>query len=211
MADPGQRDGGGGGSHRRDRNHGSRRGGHHPSTPPPPQNQQESRSLRQRNRLYLSHLQLQSILQNPYYSSPYTVSHHEYTFYRGEIKTHVLTLRFNRLPTFTPTLLHQVLLEHLFETFPRYATLIVTLDADVLLRGGDTPPWSYYIWRANSNRRHFEHRWEWIMVNANENIHQLVQDLVRFSPLDHFQPLFKNSTVSAVTTLSLVCSFMQVN
>jgi len=157
--------------------------------------------------MYLTAHQCEMILHSPHFSTPLTESWTDYLYYRGKLHASVLTLRFNNSPNVAPwteTEVERVLEERLYSSFGSMAAVTVIVDYDVLLRDGRD---SFYIWRSNSNRHHFDQTQEFQMIILPAAINKLSTTLCT-DPRLILDQMFVHSNVNVDRLLAVVCSFM---
>lgn len=161
--------------------------------------------------ILLNRQQMNHLLNSPHYSLPWTESYVLYRLYRGKKQTGVMTLRvkWDQHPSFIKML--NLLEERLLNIFPKHAQLVASIDYDLLLRDSNRSPESFYIWRANSNRRQFDyHHHEEIVFNLNfHHLREFVQTMLNID-MNQLNINFINSSVVVDRVLFVVCSFMQI-
>ena len=159
--------------------------------------------------MYLNENQLKALLEAPYFSSPSTESWIHYEFYRGQLDTSVLTLRFNITDTFSENFILDTLLEKIIMYFPLNSRILASLNYDVVLRDPESNPVSFYIWKANSNQHCFDRNTEIVVVNTYANVARYARG-IQFDNINDLNINFRHSRVIVDRLLSVVCSFMLV-
>ena len=169
--------------------------------------------------MYLTDTELTAILRNPYYTTPFTTSLCRYRFYRGRTNASVVTVRFNIAVhgTLDEPFIRSTLFDHVSEHFGLHTTLRASVLYDVLLENivvDDDEPHervrSFYIWRANTNRRTFDDTADEILMSLNlPNMTRFVTDAVQVHVPD-LNIQFTSSKVSINRLLALVFTFVNV-
>jgi hypothetical protein len=164
--------------------------------------------------MYLSEHELNAILQTPYYSQPYSTSLMNYVLYRGRYNANVLTVRFNvQNELFNESFLQSVLLAQAEEYYANDTNLRVSVFYDLVLENNpinEHKERSYYIWRANSNRRTFNDESDEIFMSLNvPNLIQWVRQAVHVH-LPDLNIYFESSNVTINRLLAIVFTFVKV-
>jgi hypothetical protein len=168
----------------------------------------------QTHTMYLSEHELNAILQTPYYSQPYSTSFVNYTFYRGRYNANVLTVRFNvQNDMFNETFIQGILLTQTEDHYGLDTNLRVSVFYDLVLENNpvnENEERSFYIWRANSNRRAFNDESDEIFMSLNvPNLTQWVRQAVQVH-LPDLNVHFANSNVFINRLLAIVFTFVKV-
>ena len=158
--------------------------------------------------LYLSAHELIPLLADAYFVVPVTETTIDYVYYRGRYEVEVTTLRYNLRPNFSYAVMRNHLYARLCSLFPNNRRKIMGAIAyDLLLVDDDTPPASYYIWKANSNQRNFDESKEYsFYVNQNE-FHRFFS-LIENQQMGDLNMEFRSSKVRIDRALTIVLSFM---
>jgi len=159
--------------------------------------------------MFLTETELNAILDNTFFSQPYTIREVHYELYRGHINTVVHTLRFNIIPQFNEGFIVEILVPYLLSKFAENSRLIASIGYDLILVDPTATPVSYYIWRANSNAVHFnaDHETSFV-VNHNNIAHFVHQSFpVDVSSLDLY---FRTSNVQIDRVIAVVFSFYKI-
>jgi hypothetical protein len=164
--------------------------------------------------MYLSEHELNAILQTPYYSQPFNTSFVNYTFYRGRYNANVLTVRFNvQNDMFNETFIQGILLTQTEDHYGLDTNLRVSVFYDLVLENNpvnENEERSFYIWRANSNRRAFNDESDEIFMSLNvPNLTQWVRQAVQVH-LPDLNVHFANSNVFINRLLAIVFTFVKV-
>jgi hypothetical protein len=164
--------------------------------------------------MYLSEHELNAILRTPFYSQPFSTSLLNYVFYRGRYNANVLTVRFNVQNTlFNESFLQSILLSQAEELYAMNTNLRVSVFYDLLLeknRLNEHEEHSYYIWRANSNRRSFNDESDEIVMSLNApNLIQCVRQAVQVH-LPDLNVHFESSNVTINRLLAIVFTLVNV-
>lgn len=158
--------------------------------------------------LYLRHDEVQLILQNPLYTRPVTQNSSNYHLYRGRLKAEVFTIRFNLISDFNERFMLQTCLNLLMNRYEEETPLNCSIHYDVLLATPDRQ--SFYIWRANTNRVHFDENDE-ILLNLNSpELVRFCQQALNFNISD-LKLFFSNSNMSIDKIIAIVFTFVHVS
>lgn len=159
--------------------------------------------------MYLTEAQLAVLLNTPFFNLPVTENEITYAFYRGHVNATVHTLRFNWTNQFNETFMIQHIIRYLMARFPLNTTLLGSINYDVLLVNPDSEPTSYYVWRANSNARHFDENNENLIMLTYNNLYRFIAQAtsVHTTTLDL---MFSSSNVRIQKILSIVFSFVEI-
>jgi hypothetical protein len=160
--------------------------------------------------MYLNQMQLNSILQTPYYSLPCTESWTDYVLYRGQHNTSVYTVRFNVTAQFDDTIISETLTHNLFLHFAGNSRLLGTVGYDILLRDPVANPSSFYIWKANSNQHRFDQSAETVIFMTHVNVIRFARG-INHNDINQLNLNFRNSQVCVDRILAIVCSFMLIH
>ena len=155
--------------------------------------------------MYLTHHELNRLLNNPCYTQPVTESHNTYKFYQGRLSTKVYTVRFN-LGDMSPDLMITYLNNHLPRYFKPESKLLCCVYWDLVLRSPDE---TYYIYRANSNRINHDESSETTFKLTYINISRLVHHYTGINVND-LNVKFDSSNVTIDRMLTVVLSFMSM-
>jgi hypothetical protein len=164
--------------------------------------------------MYLSEHELNAILKTPYYSQPFSTSFLNYTFYRGRYNANVLTVRFNvENALFNESFLQSILHAQIEDVYAMNTNLRVSVFYDLVLennRLNEHEERSYYIWRANSNRRSFDDESDekFMLFNA-PNLIQWVRQALQVH-LPDLNVNFEHSNVTINRLLAVVFTFVNV-
>ena len=161
--------------------------------------------------LFLTTNEVDYILKRPFFSDPVTERDRVYVYYHYRENVRLYTVRFNLIPSFSVGFMIATLQSSLFQRFAPSTLLHVTLMHDLLLCGDpqSDPPNSFYIWRANTNRRVIdpsEDHHDFDMTLTQLNVINLCQLCADMNPSD-FDINFVNSSVIVHRVLSLVLTF----
>jgi hypothetical protein len=172
------------------------------------------RQQQQTHTMYLSEHELNAILQTPYYSQPYSTSFVNYTFYRGRYNANVLTVRFNvQNDMFNETFIQGILLTQTEDHYGLDTNLRVSVFYDLVLENNpvnENEERSFYIWRANSNRRAFNDESDEIFMSFNvPNLIQWVRQALQVH-LPDLNVNFEHSNVTINRLLAVVFTFVNV-
>jgi hypothetical protein len=164
--------------------------------------------------MYLSEHEINAILRTPYYSQPFSASLLNYVFYRGRYNANVLTVRFNvQNALFNESFLQSILLSQAEELYAMNTNLRVSVFYDLLLEKNqlyEHEERSYYIWRANSNRRSFNDESDEIVMSLNApNVIQWVRQAVHVH-LPDLNVHFESSNVTINRLLAIVFTLVNV-
>ncbi len=155
--------------------------------------------------MYLTEQEVNSVLQSSYYRDPVTETVFHYRSYRGRAYVNVFTLRFNITPSFNESFVVRHLLERLPTHYALQSNVLGSVQYDLLLVNPDRT--SFYIWRANSNRVHFNEQEEIKLTLSYANLMRFCQYSLRFHTPD-LNTYFKSSNVSIDRVLALVYTFV---
>jgi len=158
---------------------------------------------------YLTAHQCRQILRHSHYTQPMTESWTDYLFYRGRLHASVLTLRFNWAASPTPASLETMLMDTLYTYFTPTETVTVIVDYDLLLRHSTVPD-SFYLWRANSNRHHFDSGVEFELRLDPASLRTLTTTLLS-DPRPVLDQNFLSSHALVDRILTVVVSFMRLH
>ena len=159
--------------------------------------------------MYLTESQLNLLLNNSFFTQPVTESVVDYAVYRGHVKATVHTLRFNLTTDFSENFMIEHTISYLMAQLPINATLLGSINYDLLLKDPNSDPKSYYIWRANSNARNFDEQNEILFKLTYDNIYRFVSNAHQV----HIPSLsinFRSSNVIVDKPLALVLSFLKL-
>jgi hypothetical protein len=156
--------------------------------------------------MYLTEGQVKAILKIPYWSQSVTESIDQYTLYRGQYKTKVLTLRFNKISSYSDDFLTNYVLSEVPTYFKMGENLLCSFQYDFLLVDPKSDPKSYYIWRANSNRVHFESDNETRFELSEANLKLFCNNATNIN-YDSLNLPF-NSAIIIDTVLGIVLTFL---
>ncbi len=155
--------------------------------------------------MYLTEQEVNSVLESSYYTDPVTETVYHYRSYRGRAYVNVFTLRFNITRSFNESFVARHLLERLPTQYALQSNILGSIQYDLLLVNADRT--SFYIWRANSNRVHFNEQDEIRLSMSYANLMRFCQDSLRFHTPD-LNAYFKSSNVSIDRVLALVYTFV---
>lgn len=157
--------------------------------------------------MYLTEAQLRIVLQNPYFSQPYTENTTNYVFYRGHINAIVHTLRFNVIDSLNEEYMMQTVLTYLMNLYDMGTELLGSVSYDLLLEDPNTK--SYYVWRANSNSSFDFMRDEAMFPLTYERLYRLITTAynVHVSDLNIY---FSSSNVKVSRLVAVVLSFIKL-
>lgn len=153
---------------------------------------------------YLTNTQIETVLQNPYYTQSTTQSAIDYRLFRGRFNVTVHTLRFNLNSSFTETMMLNYLYNYLTSVYNLNTHLLATVDYDLLLGNNS----SFYIWRANSNAT---------IYNTNDiyfpftyhNLYVFARQALKIH-LPTLNMYFRTSNVNVIRPLAIVFSFVHI-
>jgi len=159
--------------------------------------------------MYLNEQQVNRILNTPHFSQSFTESFFTYVLYRGRYNAKVYTVRYNVKPALTEDFIFNHLYSELQLRFPHRSHLKASIKYDLLLCNPTLNPVTYYIWRANSNERHFVDQNEISLNNLPEDIF----NFIRGSPTVDVENLninFETSSIVVCRVLAVVFSFVTI-
>jgi hypothetical protein len=156
--------------------------------------------------MYLTEVQVNRILDSPYYSDRVTYNFICYELYRSRRKAEVTTLRFNLTASVSPQFVKFTIMEELQSRYQIATSLLGSVQYDLLLL--DHSKESYYIFRANSNQTYYNEESE-IRFSLNyHNVHQLCEDALQINLAD-LNVAFESSKVSIARALAIVFTFVK--
>lgn len=155
--------------------------------------------------MFLQEHEVNAILSLPYYTQPFTERTVCYQSYRGRANVSVLTLRFNMTPQFEESFMTSTLLNILTERYSLGTQLWCSIQYDVLL--ADREHQSFYIWRSNTNRKHFDENEELLLGVTHAHLLQFCQNAARFHVPD-LDLYFATSDVSISKVVAIVFTFV---
>jgi hypothetical protein len=159
--------------------------------------------------MYLTGVQLDTILKNPYYSNPVTDCLVKYSVYRGRVNAHVYTLRCNITADFNEEHMIDLVLTHVMSRFPIGKQILGSISYDLLLVDPKSNPKSYYIWKANSNQTVLDTNGEILISLSHDNVFRFIQNAARVD-IPSLNINFRNSNVVVERVLAIVFSFATV-
>ena len=157
--------------------------------------------------MYMNEHEVRAVLQTPYYLLPVTETSIEYERYRGRLQCTVITLRFNLCsPRYSNQFMLNYVQNTLTDRFPMHTRMLASVNYDVLLLDPNSNPASYYIFRSNTNRLHFNENDEITLSLTHANLHRFCHqaDQVHIPDLNVH---FAHSNVVIDRVLSIVFSF----
>lgn len=158
--------------------------------------------------MYLLASEVKALLQAPYYSNPTTESFIQYRSYRGQLNVTVLTLRFNLTPQFDVSSMHRVFIDILGQRYAANTQLYCSVHYDFLLVDNAASPKSYYIWRSNTNRTHFDATHEVCLTCNPSSLLRFSQQAMNFD-LDTLELNFTHSNVTIDKVLAIVFTVVE--
>jgi len=162
---------------------------------------------RHRHPVLLTERELNSILNEPFFSQPSTVNRTNYTYYRGRARVSVLTLRFNLIPSFDKRAMIRHLIDVLEKHFALQTRLLASVRYDFVLRSSQHNPPTFYVWRANTNQAEFDENDEVLMNFTHANIIRFCQNAADVHMPD-LNIYFSDSNVVIDRCIAVVFSFV---
>ena len=159
--------------------------------------------------MYLTRVELNTILKKPYYSNPVTDSLVKYAVYRGRVNADVYTLRCNITSDFNEDHMINLVITHVMSRFPIGQRLLGSISYDLLLVDPKSNPKSYYIWKANSNQTMLNTNGEILISLSHDNVFRFIQNSFRVD-IPSLSINFRNSNVVVERLLTVVFSFATV-
>ena len=156
--------------------------------------------------MYLTDAERDTVLQHEYFSAPVTEDSSVYAYYRGRFRATVYTVRFNVLADFNSSQIADFLSVKLPEAYPNQK-LLGSINWDFLLVDPESDPKSYYIWKANSNQRHFDESTEYSFRPSYAGIRQFCT-LITEKNIPDLNINFRSSKVQIDRLLAYVLTFM---
>lgn len=157
--------------------------------------------------MFLNESEVNVILQQPLFSSPVTESDKDFIFYRGKRQAHLLTIRFNIIPTFSETFMTAYLQDKLTSPpFQLQKQMLASVHYDVLLCNKNVVPFTYYIWVSNTNRASLTMDRQVNMTITYANIARFTENVTNVNVAD-LQVNFISSDVTVDRVLAIVFTF----
>jgi len=157
--------------------------------------------------MYISENELQTVLQQSFFTNPVTYRKVKYRLYRGTFNTFVHTVRFNYRGNLNIDYLFQTVWNYLVSEYRQNTQLIASVEYDLLLN--EPLEQSYYIWRANSNAVDFNEEHEMALQLTQDNIYEFVENATQIN-LPNLEIFFRNSKVTIDRPIAIVFSFYKL-
>jgi hypothetical protein len=158
--------------------------------------------------MYLTENQLKTILQAPYFTQPVTDSAVNYALYRGVYNASVYTVRLNLTTVFDENFILQQLMNRLLSRYTFNTKLLCMCGYDLVLVDSNSNPKSYYLWRANSNKVHFDAMHESSFSLTYDNVYRFILNNMYNVHLPSLNINFRHSNVVIDRAIAVVFSFL---
>jgi hypothetical protein len=158
--------------------------------------------------MYLTSHQVETLLQNSYFTQAMTQSAVEYRLYRGHLNVTVHTLRFNLIDAFTENMMINQLFTYLSSVYNLNTHVLATIGYDLLLENPNSDLSSFYIWRANSNAVH-NYQDDIFFTFTYNNLYVFAKQALNYS-LPNLNMYFRSSNVIVVRPIAIVFSFINI-
>jgi hypothetical protein len=158
--------------------------------------------------MYLTSTQVETLLQNPYFTQEMTHSAVEYRLFKGHLNVTVHTLRFNLIDGFTENMMINRLYTYLLSVYNLNTHVLATIDYDLLLENPNSDLSSFYVWRANSNAVHNNQNDIFFTFTYN-NLYTIAKQALNYN-LPNLNMYFRSSNVIVVRPIAIVFSFSNI-
>lgn len=163
--------------------------------------------------MYLSRLELDQLLKNPYFQNVKNRSVSKFTLYRGHFNASVLTLRYSIIsPQFNEQQMITNCIQEVMDEFsPKHKSVRGLIEYDLILKANPVDEInedSYYFWRANSNRSAVANSETTLSLN-HDSIFLFIHQAAHINPSE-LNIYYVNSNVTVDRITSIIFTFISV-